>query len=79
MLLTKLHTLVVEYIAERTVIVTGKSHFETESICNLMRLEHCSLTTLINRDYGLVEPSLLLQVSLEGCKEVCPQFTVFGR
>ena len=67
-----------EDIAERAVIVARQSHLEAKAVCNLVCLEHCSLATLVNGDDSLLEPSLLLQVSLEGCKEAGPQLAVLG-
>ena len=76
MLLTKLYALVLELVAKVRVVVTGQSHLETESIRDVVCVEHIALGTLIHCDVCLLEPALLLEVSLERSEEVVPQLTV---
>ncbi len=61
------------------MIVAGESHLEAQCRGYVVGVEHVALAALVHGYAGLVEPSLLLEVSLEGGEEIVPQLFICSR
>ena len=58
------------------MVVACQGHVEAQGAGYVVGVEHVGLGTLVHGNVCLLEPTLLLQVSLEGGQEGRPQFAV---